>query len=149
MYADTITIFNRYKESGDVSWYPTVIRNVDLNIDKAAIVAKYGEQSTDNARLHVKYESEQENALISGKRYLPPKSWAAQDTTELPDTITFASGNDFDFFIVGEWAEPDPILDDEFLDGFYNYMNSRYDYVFSVTSVAMYSVIPHFEIMAK
>jgi hypothetical protein len=41
-----------------------------------------------------------------------------------------------------------PIKDDDYgREGFYNYMNDRYDYVFAITKVAEYSVIPHFEIM--
>ena len=151
MYSDTITLFNRYEANGVLTWYPTVLHNVDLNIDRAAMIAKYGEQTADSAALHVKYTAKNGEAYIGDKLYLPPKRWATQEDAEREKTITFAGGTNFDFFIVGEWAEAAPIVDDpmQWLDGVYNYMNKRFDYVFSVNSVAQYSVIPHFEITAK
>lgn len=146
MYQDTITLFNRKpgeRGQGD-TWYPTVIRNVNLNIDRAAILAKYGESSQDNAVLHVKYQRDGKNILVSDKPWMPPKEW---DKTV--DSITFASGNNFDFFWLGEW-DGGIVTDAQYMDeGFYNFMNRTHDYVFAVTSVAMYSVIPHFEIMGK
>ena len=148
MYTDVITLFNRHKTADGDVWYPTVLKGVDLNIDKAAIIAKYGDQSADNARLHVKYSLENGAVIISGKKYYSPKEWDRQADEDLPGSLTFTGGNDFDFFIEGEWYE-DAINDNDYLDGFYNYMNTRFDFVFAVTSVAKYSVIPHFEIMAK
>lgn len=151
MYSDTITLFNRYEENTSVRWYPTILRNVDLNVDKAAMIAKYGEQTADTAMLHIRYTPDGEKAYIGDKRYLPPKLWASQNLLELAGTLTFAGGTDFDFFIVGEWPDAEPVNDEsgEWIDGFYNYMNKRFDFVFSVSSVAQYSVIPHFEITAK
>lgn len=146
MYRDTITLFNRKtgeRGQGD-TWYPTVIKNVNLNIDRAAILAKYGSEIQDNAVLHIRYTKNGGNVFVDGKQWLPPKLW---DKTE--DSITFASGNDFDFFWLGEW-EGGIVTDADYLDeGFYNYMNRTHDYVFAVSSVAVYSLIPHFEIMGK
>ena len=54
MFADVITVFNSYKDSfKNVTWYPTVIHGVNLLIDKAAIMAKYGAESKDNAILNI------------------------------------------------------------------------------------------------
>ena len=145
MYRDTITLFNRKPggASGD-TWYPTIIENVDLNIDRAAILAKYGAESQDNAVLHIRYTKDGENVMIAGKPWMSPKEW---DQTE--DAITFTGGTQFDFFWMGEW-DKGIVTDAEYMDeGFYNFMNRTHDYVFAVTSVAMYSVIPHFEIMGK
>lgn len=146
MYQDTITLFVRKpgeRGQGDI-WYPTIIENVNLNIDRAAILAKYGAESQDNAVLHIRYKRNGENILVAGKPWMPPMEW---DKTE--DSITFTSGNKFDFFWKGKWdggIAQDADYGDE---GFYNYMNRTHDYVFAVSSVAMYSVIPHFEIMGK
>lgn len=146
MYRDTITLFNRKpgeRGQGD-TWYPTVIKNVNLNIDRASIVAQYGAESQDNAVLHIRYQQDGENILVAGKPWMPPKSW---DRTE--DSITFESGTNFDFFWLGEWTGG-IVTDSDYLDeGFYGYMNRTHDYVFAITAVAMYSVIPHFEIMGK
>lgn len=147
MYQDTITLFNRKpgeRGQGD-TWYPTVIKNVNLNIDRAAILAKYGAESQDNAVLHIRYKRDGEDILVAKKPWMPPKSW---DGTK--DSLTFSSGTNFDFFWQGEWTEG-VVTDAEYVDdgGFYNHMNKNHDYVFAVSSVAIYSVIPHFEIMGK
>ena len=143
MYQDTITLFNRKKGSvyGDM-WYPTIIRGVNLNIDRAAILAKYGSDSQDNAVLHIKYRKEGPEIIVAEKPWMPPKAW---DKTE--DSITF--NPDGDFFIKGEWNGGIVSDADHGPDGFYVKMNLEYDYVFAVSSVAQYSIIPHFEIMGE
>lgn len=148
MYQDVVTMFNRKpggRGEGD-TWYPTVIAGVNLNIDRAAILAKYGADSQDNAELHIRYQKDGGEIMVAGKPWMSPKEW---DGTE--DSLTFAGGNSFDFFWQGEWdggivTDSDSRWADE---GFYNYMNRTHDYVFAVSSVALYSVIPHFEIMGK
>lgn len=150
MFTETITVFNRYIDSlGTTTWYPTVIRNVNANIDKASIIAKYGSESRDSVVLSIPYKIIDGFKKVSEKGYLPPKEWENQTNDLLPETITFTDdAEEFDFFYVGEWHNTAPINDDDYgRTGFYNYMNDRYDYVFSITSVAVYSVIPHFEIM--
>lgn len=150
MYRDTITLFNRYKsDAGDV-WYPTILRNVNLNLDKAAIIAKYGTESQDKAILNIRYHIADGNKMVGDKIWLPPKTWSGQGIDSLPSSITFKSGQDFDFFWIGEWKGEEPISDDAHgIDGFYDYMDNRHDYVFAVSSVSMYSAIPHFEITGK
>ncbi len=149
MYRDTITLFNRYDNGSDDMWLPTIIRGADLNVDKAAIIAKYGENSTDTARLHIKYAKSNGEIQIADKTYFPPKAWKAQTQEQAAKSITFASGQAFDFFILGEWHDTEPINDADYTDGFYNFANALYDNCFAITSAAKYSVIPHFEIMAK
>lgn len=95
--------------------------------------------------LNVRYDV---GDMIAGKSYLTPKAWDRQTNDLLPQTITFTPGEKFDFFYVGEWTE-DPIADDDYENGFYDYMNSTYDGVYAVTSVSKLGVIPHFEITGK
>lgn len=144
MYQDTITLFNR-KPGGTMgdTWYPTVIKNANLNIDRAAILAKYGPESQDKAALSIRYKKIGDDIMIAGKPWLPPKEW---DKTE--DSLTFTGGNQFDFFWQGEWTGG-IVSDADYSEGFYEYMNRKHDYVFAVSSVAKYSVIPHFEILGK
>lgn len=148
MYSDTITLFCRREDKQkNVTWYPHVLRGVHLNMDTAAIVAKYGAESQDSVALNIRYTTDGEKKLVCGKQWLPPKEWQKQ-TDE--DTLTFTSGQKFDFFCVGTWGGGSPIDDSTYgIDGFYDYMNAKSDYVYAITSVAMYTVIPHFEIMAK
>ena len=150
LYKDTITLFNRYIKDKVVYWYPTVLNGVNLNIDKASIVAKYGAESKDNAVLNVKYQCGEETAMVGNKKYLTPKEWKKQVEDNLSKSLTFTPGTkDFDFFYVGEWGNEEPIVNDDYANGFYSYMNKNYDGVFAISSVAKYSVIPHFEVVAK
>lgn len=151
MFSQTITFFNRKKiDEGDV-WYPTVIRNVHVDLDRAAVLAKYGPKAADNAALYVPYSKDIEgNILVAGKCWLPPKEWAARP--EIVGFVTFTPGDRFDFFWLGDWGSEEAIYDaDHVADmGFYNHMNRLHDFVFAVTSVGgPYRLIPHFEIMGK
>lgn len=150
MYSEKITLFNHYKSRLGDMWYPTVIDGVNLLIDKAAIMAKYGAESKDTAMLSIHYHKEDGQIMIDGKPYLSPKEWERQTNDKLADSITFTSGTDFDFFMLGEYPTTDPIADEDFDNegGFYNYMNDNYDYVFAITSVGgPYTAIPTFQIM--
>ena len=147
MFSDVVTVFNHYKSRLGDMWYPTVVRNANLLIDKAAIVAKYGAESKDNAILNIHYQTVDGQIMVDGKPYLPPKEWERQTNDKLAESITFTSGTDFDFFMLGEYPTTNPIADDDYVDGFYNHVNDEYDYVFAITSVAKYTTIPHFEIM--
>lgn len=148
MYSDVVTVFNRYQSRLGDMWYPTVLFGVNLNIDRASIVSKYGENAKDNAVLNVKYKNVGKHKVIEGKPYIMPKEWEGQTNDKLSSTVTFADGEFFDFFIVGQYPEV-PINDDDYENGFYDYMNSKYDQVFAITSVSEFSVIPHLEITGK
>lgn len=148
MYSDTITVFNRKASRLGDMWYPTILRNVNLNIDKATLVQTYGENTADNVMLNVAYDLVDGVKTIGGKKYLLPKEWSKQTHDDCAKTITFASGEDFDFFMVGEYPE-EPVNDDDYIDGFYNYMNKEYDEVYAITSVGIFSVIPHLQITGK
>lgn len=145
LYNDTITLFNRYSNREGDTWYPTVIHGVNINIDRAAIIAKYGAQSADSVVLNIRYSFDGENKTIAGKAWKPPKEWEEQTNDELANALTFAGGTAFDFFYIGEWPDSNPVTDDDF----YNYMNDKYDDVYAITSVGLYTVIPHFEILGK
>lgn len=151
MYDKTVTVFNKYTDqTGNIHWYPHVLHDVDLIIDKAANMAKTGLDSADTANLHVKYSLKDGKKMIGDKPYLPPEKWKEQPNDELANSITFASG---DFFVEGEYAEKS-ILDSDYANrvdgGFYDYLNKRRDYVFLITTVGgPYTLIPHFEIGGK
>ena len=136
VYKDTVTLFNR---TSDGRWIPTVLKGVNLNMDRASIVAKYGEQAKDSAVLNIPYTGDK---IIAGKPWKPPKEW------EGADSVTLRSGNEFDFFWLGEWTEGE-VSDSDYKGGFYQYMNKTHDYVFAVSSVAWFTVIPHFEVVGR
>lgn len=140
MYKDTVTLFKRDPEKR--LWYPTLLRGVNLQMDRAAIVAKYGEQSSDAAILNVRYTVNKCLVMVDGNVWVPPKDW-----TE-PNQITFTGGNDFDFFWAGEWTDGD-VDDRDYTGGFYQHMNRTKDFVFAITGFTRFSVIPHFEVRAR
>lgn len=153
MYDKTITVFNGYasKTTGKSYWYPHILSGVDLITDHGAILKKYGPDSTDNAALHIAYTPNGEKVMAqqsdgSAVPWLPPKEWAAQVNDDLPDSITFGPE---DFFWQGEWTGG-VVVDDDYRNGFYQYMNSSRDNVYKITSVGgPYTLIPHFEIFGK
>lgn len=150
MYNDTVTLFNRKEGDEGDTWFPTVLRNVQLNMDKAAILAKYGPNAADAAVLNIRYIQDGENKMVAHKRWLPPKEW--ERSKEHGETITFTPGDRFDFFWLGDWGSEEPVHDADYFSDtdFYTYMNRTHDYVFAVSSVGgPYSVIPHFEILGK
>lgn len=149
MYRDTVTLFNRSRKVGHDEFWPTVLTGVDLNADQAAILAKYGAQSQDKAALHIRYAGTDGAITVGGKTYYSPKQWQALTDAEKAEAITFQAGAGFDFFLVGSWDGSGPISDDDYTDGFYNHLNATQDGVYAVSSAAIYSVIPHVEVMGK
>lgn len=150
MYNDTVTLFNRKEGDEGDTWFPTVLRNVHLNMDKAAILAKYGPNAADAAVLNIRYTKDGEKKMVAHKRWLPPKEWEKQ--LDHGQAVTFTPGDRFDFFWVGDWGSDQPVKDADYFSDtdFYTYMNRTHDYVFAVSSVGgPYSAIPHFEILGK
>lgn len=149
MYNDTVTVFNRYVDSlKNTIWYPHVISGVNLIIDKAAIVSKYGAESNDNAILNVKYHFADGGIVVGNKPYLSPKEWENQTNDKLSESITFSNeSTQFDFFMLGDYGSEEAIYDEK--ESFFSDMQKKYDYVFAITSVAKLKAIPHFEIVGK
>lgn len=152
LHSDTITVFNRYVAGDSTTWYPHVIRGVQLITDRSSLMAKYGAETSDNAFISIPISKEENTIKVGYLPYYPPKMWARQVNEDLPGTITFNDNAiDFDFVIAGEYEE-DPINDESYnsYDGLYNYMNAKEDYCYRITSVnGPYKLIPHIEILAR
>ena len=150
MFNDTVTIFNRWRSTGLLGemWYPTVLHGVELQTDRAAIVAKYGDQCADRALLFVHYQTDEEGRkMVGGKEYLPPRAWNAEGE---PDwAVTFAPGEAFDFFVEGAWPDETPVLDSDYPRGFFDHMNRTRDGVYAVTQASVFKVIPHIEVVGR
>ena len=139
MYRDTITLYNRVGGT----WKGVVLSGVDLNADRGAIIQKYGANSTENAKLHIKYTDNGGGYYVGSYECVAPSAY-----TGASGTITLRAGNDFSFFVEGDTGLYSA-ADANYTDGFYDYMNANHDYCYAVTSVARYSVIPHYEVLAK
>ncbi len=149
MFTDTITVFNRYESRLGDKWYPSVIHKANVQMDKGAMMAKYGSESKDSVMVAIHYIPDGTERKISGKTYVGPKKWDELPEEELENHITFKNGTAFDFFMLGEYENAGPIADEDYTDGFYNYINQTHDNVFAITSIGLYSVVPHFEILGK
>lgn len=152
MYNTTITLFNRKEGDEGDTWYPSVLHNVHLNMDRAAIMALYGAEAADTAQLHIRHKAVDGQIIVGEKPWMPPKEW--EKLLDHSKTLTFTPGDRFDFFWVGDWGNEDPVYDADYAgtasSGFYVHMNKNYDFVFAISSVGgPYSVIPHFEILGK
>lgn len=152
MYNDTVTLFNRKEGDEGDTWFPSVLRNVHLNTDRAAILAKYGAESADSAALHIRYTRVDGKIMVGDKHWVPPKEW--DKLLDKTGAVTFTAGERFDFFMPGDWGSGEPVYDADYVgtatSGFYAWMNKNCDFVYAVSAVGgPYSVIPHFEIMGK
>lgn len=146
MYKNTVTVFNRYfsEIEGSLYWLPTIVENCDLIVDQAKIISEYGTASSDTAKLHIRLF----DGKIGEKPYLKPIEWEEQTFLEMKKSVTLHGGGDeFDFFAEGAWEIADPILDENYKKGFYDYMRTHFDNVFAVTKVGEYSLIPHLEVV--
>ncbi|MCQ2399225.1 MAG: hypothetical protein MJ072_01825, partial [Clostridia bacterium] len=121
--------------NGD-TWYPKRLNHVDLLIDRAAMTAKYGDNSKDSARLHIKYTKGENGLYIGNYEYLLPKEWESIPEDAIPKYITLKSGQYFDFFMDGEYLVTTPINDSDYKDGFYNFIVKNFDNVFAIPSVS-------------
>lgn len=149
MYQDTVTVFNQLKIKKDISWYPTVIRGVELQITAGRNRNATGLESADSAKIFIRYSNTDEKMMVAiseteEKQYLKPKAWSAY--TEKDKAFTFHEGEDF--FIQGEYPE-EIIKDSDYEDGFLSYMSERYDDLFMVNKADVYKTIPHLEIGGK
>lgn len=147
MYRDTVTIFNLHEGV----WRASALSGVDLNADRAAIIAKYGADCKDRARLHIRYHLV-DGAVIVRSGESAYKVLAARQYTGEAGTIAFrpaATGEVVDFFLAGEWDGDAAVEDADYGSGFYDYVNGTRDGVYAITEAACYSVIPHFEITGR
>ncbi len=152
IYTQTITLFNRKEENGEVVWYPTVIDGVHLTMDRSIIISTYGEQATDNAMLNIRYSKSGSGPLITvrggmSKVYKNPKEFRVSGDPAVE--ISFQMGDEFDFVMEGVYEDGGPISDEDYRNGFFNYMNRNYDNVFAISKVSRYDLIPHFGIAAR
>lgn len=141
MFSDVITVFNLH---GGL-WYPHVLNGVDatgIATGKSATTLN-GVTSNDNGYILIQTVLDTSVMTEAGALpYTAPKEYAALENGE--NAITFQPQTDF--IKLGSFNTDSPISDDDFETGFFDEMNSKYDGVYQIVSVAHYSLIPHFEI---
>lgn len=136
MFTDTITLFNFHKGI----WYSHTLEGVDAIglADRSTATALNGTVNNDNGIVLVPSD---ENKRVGRLQYVMPKQYAAaEDVTNL---ITFNTGSDF--IILGDHAT-EPIVDDDYIEGYYSNLNEKNDGVYKIEAATFFLLIPHFEI---
>ena len=151
IYTQTVTMFTRHHETVNgvekLYWYPTVIPSVHLVANRAKIISMYGELCQDNVLLHVRYAPNGADAVVAGKTYVKPLVYAGMQ--DVSNYITFNMGDNFDFFMEGDWGSTTSIDDDTYSSGFFDYMNHSRDHVWAVSNCTQYFLLPHFELTGR
>ena len=141
MYQNVITVFNFHESSG--KWYPAVIRNTDLLVNKSSGSTTSGKNNADTVELIIRCSADKRITTANGiKSYTGPKEYAKCSTPA--EYITFKP--ECDFIYDGEWPELVPISDDGYESGLYHALNDEYDGIYMITSASFYGLLPHFEI---
>ena len=143
MFEDTVTVFSRREGL----WYPTAVKGVHVEVTAAAEPAAYGGRRADSVTVLVPYIQREGAAVIAGKTYLPPKSW--EGTDDPAGHITFATGERFGFFLLGEWEGAAPVKDEDWPEGFFAMMDRERDGVYAIASARRFRALPHFEIVGR
>lgn len=133
-YKDTVTVYNHYESKKEYTdkWYPTVLTDVRLLIQKGANVAETGMSSADTATLNIHTDNLK-------KPYLLPKQWQTSEDKTAAFTLS-----ESDFFVDGDTSAEDNEIED-----FAQYMKNKYDRCFQITTVDEYTLIPHLEVGGK
>lgn len=148
MYEDVVTVFDRRTDrDGRILWYPTVIEGTQLSEQFAAGEAGYGRGRDGRAAVLIPYSRLDGAPVVAGKVVLPPKLWQRAEQPEM--YLTFTGGEDFDFFMSGDWQSTEPVDDGAFPEGFYAHMARARDDVYAVTVVCRYNALPHYEITGR
>lgn len=139
MFIDTVTVFNYYedKKKGVSMWYPTVLDGVELQIAKGINISKSGNDAADSANLHIKINEDIRRA------YKKPKEYKA-----LEDKQGYFTLKPDDFFVAGEYGTAS-VNDEDYPNGYFEYMKGCCDDVYNITTVDVFKTIPHFEVGGK
>lgn len=134
-YNKTVTLYNMAKGATSLdsdTWYPTLLSNVRLLINKGANIGSVGASDADSAKLSIKDEY-----LI--KPYMKPIAW--KNSNNKADYFTLDENS---FFVAGDTTAESTASDD-----FFNYMKNKYDDCYKITTADRYELIPHFEVGGK
>ena len=127
------------------TWYPRVFHDTQVSKDRGYIQRVYGETANEAVAVHIK----RINGLAENRYTVyEPKAWnALQDVT---GAVSFKDG---DILWLGNWEMVDdqlrPINDDTYPKGLYAYLRGAYDCTYTISNVADFTTIPHWEIAGR
>ncbi len=153
-YVDSVVIYNRYINQtmdGAEQYFGTRIDNVRVEFTQEQNQNKSGSQDVSVCLLKIPNDS------TLPKPYKVPELWNDLTTDEMLSSFTL--NTDGDFFVLVK--KPELNLDIEapvgvqtsrvppYEEGFFEYMKSKYSYVYQMSSFAVFSLIPYFQIGGK
>lgn len=154
-YVDSVVIYNRYINQtmdGAEQYFGTRIDNVRVEFTQEQNQNKSGSQDVSVCLLKIPNDS------TLPKPYKVPELWNDLTTDEMLNSFTL--NTDGDFFVLVKKPElnldidaPEGVQDSDnnpvYEGGFLEYMKGRYSYVYSMSSFAVFGLIPHFEVGGK
>lgn len=152
-YIDSVVIYNRYYNdtTGAEQYFGTRLDNVRVEFTQEQNQNKSGSQDVSVCLLKIPNDS------TLPKPYKVPELWNDLTTDEMLQNFTLSTDGDFFVLVkkkelnlyidapVGMQGSSDPMYD----GGFYEYMKSKYSYVYQMSSFAVFSLIPYFQIGGK
>lgn len=154
-YIDSVIIYNRYYNdtTGAEQYFGTRLDNVRVEFTKEQNQSKSGSEDVSDCLLKIPNDS------TLPKPYLVPEIWNDLTADEMLQNFTLST--DGDFFVLVKKKELNLDIDapigmqdssaDPYAEegGFYEYMKSKYSYVYQMSSFAVFSLIPYFQIGGK
>lgn len=152
-YVDSVIIYNRYYNdtTGAEQYFGTRLDNVRVEFTKEQNQSKSGSEDVSDCLLKIPNDS------TLPKPYLVPELWNDLTADEMLQNFTLST--DGDFFVLVKKKELNLDIDapigmqdsssQEYKGNFFEYMKSRYSYVYKMSSFAVFSLIPYFQIGGK
>ena len=146
-YIDSVIIYNRYYNdtTRTEQYFGTRFDNVRVEFTKEQNQSKSGSEDVSDCLLKIPNDS------TLPKPYLVPELWNDLTADEMLQNFTL--NTDGDFFVLVKKKELNLDIDAPIgmqdIDGFLDEMKSKYSYVYSMKSFAVFGLIPHFQVGGK
>lgn len=143
MFDRTITIYS-YRRSED-RYYGTVIRNCTVQTTESSSDFSKGSGGSDRISISIRCDAGKKVITGNGKKqYLTAKAYQAAESI----SDKFSMTPEADFIVLGERTDL-VVVDGEYPNGFYQFLNIASDDVFMISNVSYYSLIPHFTVTGR
>ncbi len=146
-YIDSVIIYNRYYNdtTGAEQYFGTRLDGVRVEFTKEQNQSKSGSEDVSDCLLKIP------NDRTLPKPYLVPELWNDLTADEMLQNFTLST--DGDFFVLVKKKELNLDIDAPIgmqdIKGFLDEMKSKYSYVYSMKSFAVFGLIPYFQIGGK
>lgn len=148
-YVDSIVLYNRYENEvlEKLFYIGTRFDGVRVELTQGANIRNSGLETADSCVVKIP------NNKTLPKPYVAPVQWSNSTTEEMQKTFTLDKNNK-NFFVICKKEEmgidiqpPEGLIDStQYMEGFLEYINTRYGYAYMLNTVDIYKIIPRFEL---